>query len=126
MLGRTPANLEPAVMALVKATKGPALVAYVMDSDCAVLEGRSQDGNRWDGILNREMCAGMGGSPEDVLVMYPLDRGLSGAMRWANDSGLRPSEAAITAALNGSNAFAEELFDQLLIGLGIAGAKLDA
>ena len=117
--GRTP-KLQLAVTDLVAATKGPALVAYVMDSDCAVLEGRSQNGNRWEGILNRKTCAGMAGSDEDVLAMYPLDRCVSGAVEWAREAGLTPSEQLVKQALEADETFAEDALNRLLVALGLA------
>jgi hypothetical protein len=41
------------------------------------------------------------------------------AVRWANEAGYRPAVAAVEAVLNGYEAFAEDLFFELLDALGL-------
>ena len=114
--GNHPPDLQRALAPVVAATRAPALVAFVLDSDCAVINGQSQSGVRWAGVLNR----GLATSYDGLLETYDTpDHGLSGAMRWAREAGLAPSEADVRDALNGNGTFVEDVIDRLLITLGI-------
>jgi hypothetical protein len=117
--GATPPR-APAVATLAAVTGHPALGAYVLDSDCAVVEAAAPSGLRWSATLN----------PEVAIESYDMpvgendpDLALSGALAWSAEAGLVPSEPVLRDALTGSSAFAEDLFATLLAGLGIPGVS---
>ena len=124
-IGREPpADFQRALMPIVGATRRPALVAHVLDSDCAPVAARAPSGLQWTAVLNR---ATAGASYEGVADGFETaDRALAGALRWSREAGLTPGEEVLRRALTDDRTFAEDLFDQLLVGLGIPGARLDA
>lgn len=114
--GNHPPDLQNALAPVVAATRGPAIVAFVLDSDCAVMNGRTPSGVRWSGVLNR----GLATSYDGVLEAYDTpDHGLSGLMQWAQEGGLSPTEGEVKDALNANGTFVEEVIDRLLVTLGI-------
>jgi len=57
-----------------RAHGGPVLVAYVNDSDCATVQGRTPDGAAWSGALDAEVAAGYEspfGWETDLSVVIP-------------------------------------------------------
>ena len=51
----------------------------------------------------------------------PAHRAVPHAVRWANDAGCAPAAGAVEAALDGVEAFAEDVSFQLLHALGLPG-----
>ncbi|HVH66124.1 MAG TPA: hypothetical protein VM674_08810 [Candidatus Acidoferrum sp.] len=114
--GDYPPDLQQALAPVVRATAAPALVASVLDSDCAIVQGQTPAGVRWGAVLNRELAAGYDG----ILESYDTpDHGLSGVLRWAREAGLTPRDHEIKDALNAKATFVEDVIDQLLLTLGI-------
>ncbi|MDQ6713256.1 MAG: hypothetical protein M3Z28_08735 [Candidatus Dormibacteraeota bacterium] len=119
-VGREPPDLRSALTPVVAATRAPALVAYVLDSDCAAIEALTPSGLRWTGVLKPATAAD---SYEAVVAQYDgASTAVAGAIRWSREAGLTPSEADLRKALTDEPDFAEEAFDQLLVGLGVPGA----
>jgi hypothetical protein len=111
---------DSAVAALVAATGHPALVAYVLDSDCAVVKASGPDGSRWSATLNPVVAEDYGAPPTG-----DLDTTVAAARAWSAAAGLTPSEADLRAALSEDATFAEDLCSRLLVGLGIPGASAE-
>ena len=123
-VGHEPPDLQTALTPVVSATRAPALVAYVLDSDCATIEAQAPSGLRWTGVLKPAMAAD---GYEGVAAQYDgANQAVAGAIRWSREAGLTPSEADLRKALTEEPVFAEEAFDQLLIGLGVPGATKSA
>ncbi|HEY9286867.1 MAG TPA: hypothetical protein VIT43_02475 [Candidatus Dormibacteraeota bacterium] len=119
--GHEPPDLRTALASVVQATRMPALVAYVLDSDCAVLEAQTPAGLRWTAVLNRATAeASYEGVADGVL---PVDQVMAGAIGWANEAGLKPDQQMLSRALTEQAVFVEDLFDELLVGLGIPGVE---
>jgi hypothetical protein len=114
--GNEPPDLHTALEPIVAATGAPALLAFVLDSDCAVIRGRGPAGAQWGTVLNRELAL----SYDGVLEAYDTpDHGLAGAMRWAGEAGLRLPESAVNDALHAKGTVVEEVLDRLLVTFGI-------
>lgn len=115
--GSTP-DLRTAVAALVGATGAPVLAAYVLDSDCAVVEGQTDIGMRWTGVLNRGIAVRDYQAP--VGDYDSPERAVLGAQEWSRQGRLTSSEDLLRQAFTEERDSAEELFDLLLAGLGIS------
>ncbi|HEX6349025.1 MAG TPA: hypothetical protein VF160_06500 [Candidatus Dormibacteraeota bacterium] len=110
-------SLRAAVAPLVAATGAPVLAAYVLDSDCAVVEGQTHIGMRWTGVLNRQIAARDYQAPVDDYDSP--ERAVLGAQEWSRQARLTPSEDLLRQAFTEERDSAEEIFDLLLAGLGI-------
>lgn len=111
-----PSDLQQALAPVIRATAAPVMVAFVLDSDCAVVQGQTPAGVRWGTVLNRELAAGYDG----ILESYDTpDHGLSGVLRWAREAGLMPRDHEVKDALDAKGTFVEDVIDQLLLTLGI-------
>jgi hypothetical protein len=83
-------------------TGGPVLVAYVNDSDCATVQGRTPDGVAWSGALDAEVAAvyeSRFGWDTDLSVVIPA------AVAWAaatgHDADAAMLEEVLTAEAHG-------------------------
>lgn len=113
--GNHPPDLEVALRPLVSRIGAPALVAFVLDSDCAVIRATSPAGARWGSVVNRELA----GSYDGIEGYDTPDHGLSGALRWAREAGLTPADGAVKDALDATGTLVEDVIDQLLKALGV-------
>ncbi|WP_328563254.1 hypothetical protein [Streptomyces coelicoflavus] len=107
---------------MVEGSQGPALCAYVMDSDCAVIEALGVRTGFWRTCLGRDsMTAYMAESGETVEGWFPTaDESVRAALDWARDAGCDPSEsrlAEVLAAVPGP--FVEPIFVALLEAMGV-------
>ena len=115
VMGNHPPDLGAALRPVVGATHAPALVAFILDSDCAVVRGTSPAGAAWGSVINRRTAEAYDG----ILEYDTPDHGLSGSLKWGREAGMTPTEPAVRDALNGNGTFAEDQLDQLLSALGI-------
>jgi hypothetical protein len=146
---RLPADWERLLVSVMEQTGHPVLAAVVLDSDGAQLIGYSPNAGRWGGWLMLERIVAHldytalpeawkdehGGPQVDLGEDYqrrvrqamerlhqvgpPGDLAAPLAVRWANEAGFAPTVAAVGAVLNGDDAFAEDLFFELLEVLGL-------
>jgi hypothetical protein len=146
---RLPADWERLLVSVMEQTGHPVLAAVVLDSSGAQLIGYSPNAGRWGGWLMLERIipylnpAAVPYAYEDENGEMQVDEGedyqrqlrevrdrlyqvgppghLAAplAVRWANEAGYRPAVAAVEAVLNGYEAFAEDLFFELLDALGL-------
>jgi hypothetical protein len=102
---------------VVTDTGTPALVAYVMDSDAAHVDGLSPDGVRWTVYLHPDVAAAFG-APS---LAQSADEAVEQALAWSAEAGLTADPAGVRAALRARNTFVEETLSELLTALGITG-----
>lgn len=144
-----PADWERCLVAVMEQTGNPVLAAVVMDSDGAQLIGYSCEAGRWGGWLMLDRIIGhiipeaWPYAYEDENGEIQLDEGedyqrrlhtaqermhevgppaaLAAplAAQWATEAGLTPTLTTVQAVLDGREAFAEDLFFQLLEALGL-------
>ena len=144
-----PADWERLLVAVMEQTGNPVLAAVVMDSDGAQLIGYSPKAGRWGGWLMLDRIIGHiipEAWPyvyEDENGEIQLDEGedykrrfraaqermhevgppaaLASplAVQWATEAGFTPTVAVVQAVLDGREAFAEDLFFQLVEALGL-------
>ena len=110
-------DLRGAIVALSQASGQPALVAYVIDSDCAQVEAAAPNGATWSAMLNPEVAVESYEAPEppDPEVV------IEAASAWAGEAELSLDRAQLRSVLTAEFEFAEEAFAALLAGLGIHG-----
>jgi hypothetical protein len=107
-------DLPGAVRVLAQRIGAPALAAYILDSDCAALSAATPAGEAWSTMLNPDLVA------EEYGASRPdPDADLRAALRWAAAAGLTADEQVVRDALAGSATFVEDLFFDLLAGLGL-------
>ncbi|WP_030439658.1 hypothetical protein [Actinoplanes subtropicus] len=101
-------DLTAAVRALAAGTGAPAIAAYVLDSDCAIVRAATPDGARWSAVLNPERAeeyGAPGSSPDAVLAQ---------AVTWARAAQLDHDDDLIRRAVTTEATFAEDQFLALL------------
>ncbi|MFG2315251.1 hypothetical protein [Streptomyces tendae] len=111
---------------MVERSEAPALCAYVMDSDCAVIEALGVRTGFWRACLGRESMAGyMAESGETVEGWFPsADESVRAATDWAKDAGLDPSESRLAGAFAAApDPFVEPVFEAMLEALGVRSAS---
>ncbi|MET8152374.1 hypothetical protein ACIBSW_01800 [Actinoplanes sp. NPDC049668] len=109
-----------ALKGLVAATGAPAVSAFVLDSDCAEVEGLSPAGVSWRTYLHRDTAEGYGApaleqSDEEITRQ---------ALAWSAEAGLAADPGALRDAFEATNVFAEETLDELLAALGIPALEV--
>jgi len=114
-------NPEGGLETLVAASGAPALWAYVIDSDCADVEGLTPSGVRWHTYLHPDMAADydappLSESPEEVLEQV---------LRWAAEAGLAADADTVRRALGATNVFVEETLEGLVVALGLPVGRQD-
>jgi hypothetical protein len=103
-------------------TVAPVLAAEVWDSDTALVHALGLHTADWTAWLRPTVEFGPSLDPLDAEGSY-LDgsTAAAAAIAWAVEAGLEPaSPEEVAEVLNGGEAFAEDLFFELLIRLGIA------
>lgn len=113
--GGEPGDLDTEAAAMAAATAAPALIAFVLDSDCAVVHAATPRGLRWSAVLNPDLAEDYGAPPAT-----PVDAAVAGAVAWASEAGLVADPGVLRAAMTDSDTFVEDLFDRLLRGLGLS------
>jgi hypothetical protein len=104
-----------AVAAPVTATGAPAVSAYVLDSDCADVEGRGPGGAHWHTYLHPETAAEFGAPDLD----QPADEVTRQAVAWSAEAGLTADAEAVRAVLGVHQVFVEDTLVDLLDALGV-------
>jgi hypothetical protein len=113
---------------LVAESGAPALLGYVLDSDCVDLVAMGAASGVWRSCLNREaMQAYAEDHALDESILHP-GAAAERAAQWASEAGLRPSLPALLSVLSrtGDILFAESLFFELVVALGVASAAAAA
>lgn len=102
------------VVALVHATRAPALAVYVVDGHCAIGEGVTPAGTAFDLVFGEERVTDQYAAalPDD----YQRSAAVAGLRTWADEAGLTPDASAIDRAL------ADGGLDDLYQALGLHGA----
>ena len=111
-------DLSGALRMVVAETEWPALTAFILDSDVADVEASTPAGVHWHVYLHQEKAAEYG-APE---LAHTADEVTEQGLAWAAEAGLPADGAAVRAALDAENVFAEETFDELLVALGVRAA----
>ncbi|WP_433546056.1 hypothetical protein ACQPZG_13555 [Streptomyces sp. CA-294286] len=103
-------------------TGAPALFAFVMGSDCVVVEAAMPDGGSWFACLGREAMAGYlqaDGLLLEDLFLSPQDAAEKG-VAWAAEAGKAVElEPLVTVLSAEADPLAEELFGYFLDVLGL-------
>ncbi|MFH8981181.1 hypothetical protein [Streptomyces varsoviensis] len=115
-------DIDSLVRGLTKETGAPALAAYVLDSECAVVAAAGPAGTSWSACLGRAaMARYMEQSEMDIgeLFLTPRAAASQGAA-WAAAAGHIANTTALTRVLAADpDPFVENLFYDLLAELGI-------
>jgi hypothetical protein len=90
---------------------------FVLDSDCADVQGLTPSGVNWRAYLHPETAEGYGApaldqSDEEITRQ---------ALAWSAEAGLAADTGALRDAFEATNEFAEDTLDELLGALGIPG-----
>lgn len=108
---------------LARLTGAPALIGFVLDSDCIDLRAYAPESGYFTACLDRESMAGYMADDGAVLAdrFLPPDAAVSKASTWANAAGLDPDRDALVRLFTTAEAdpFAEDLFFELVTALGI-------
>ncbi|MBH1935911.1 hypothetical protein I5Q34_16815 [Streptomyces sp. AV19] len=119
-------DLDALVRALADETGAPALAAYVMESDCAVVSGAGPGGAPWSACLGRRALAGyMADTGLALDELFPDPRAAAAhCSDWAAAAGHTADPAELAAVLAAEAApSVEDLFEDLLARLGIEGGR---
>lgn len=98
-------DLSSAIAAVAAQTHAPAIVAYILDSDCAIVKAATPAGARWSAVLNPERAAEYGAPAAAPAATTTT------AATWAQTAQLAHNDNLIRRALTTEETFAE---DQLL------------
>ncbi|GAA4566316.1 hypothetical protein [Planotetraspora kaengkrachanensis] len=114
---------EDLVVGVSEETGAPALVGFVMDSDCVAVAAFSRSARSWSACLApNSMAAYL--RPDDLKLsdlFLPPEEAAVLAVRWAADAGYRVSPVPIVELLNREGApYAEHLFAEFIERVGIA------
>ncbi|WP_432839146.1 hypothetical protein [Dactylosporangium sp. CA-092794] len=90
--------------AVAQRTGAPALAAYVLDSDCAILAAAAA-GETWQVAVRPEVLEDYGPPDEDDLLSGP--EAVEALVAWAQAAGFDPDPAAVEEALDSDETFAE-------------------
>ncbi|MEU5052378.1 hypothetical protein [Streptomyces sp. NPDC021096] len=122
-----PAGTDALVRALADATDAPALAAYVMESDCAVIGGARPGGPCWSACLGRTALArhmadtGLG--LDELFPAPPVAAAHCAA--WAAAVGRAADAAELARVLAAEpGPLVEDLFRDLLARLGMVERRL--
>lgn len=110
--------------ALVDLTGAPVLMAYIVDSDAAVIDAATPVDDHWRGCLGRRaMRAATAQIGEDFNTRFlSADAAARNAAMWAHDAGLVSDPAALRELFTADTAtdlFIEADFFRLLAALGL-------
>lgn len=109
---------------LVAECGAPALLGYVLDSDCVDVVALGTQSGLWRSCLDRTaMQAYADGEPLDASILLPAPAA-ERAAQWALEAGLQPNLPALRNVFSssGDELFAEALFFELVDALGTAKA----
>jgi hypothetical protein len=112
-------DLASAVAAVAAQTQAPAVGAYIVDSDCAIVEAATPGGARWSAALNPERAAEYGAptaTPEAATTA---------AGTWAQAAQLPHDDDLIRHVLTSEETFAEDQFLALLSAIPAATGEAD-
>ncbi|KNE83768.1 MULTISPECIES: hypothetical protein [Streptomyces] len=118
-------DLDDVAGALARETGAPTLLAYVMDGDCAVLEGAGPVRGSWTACLGRTALARHVGENEIVLDdVFPSPAGAAAhAAGWAAAAGRTVDSRRLADVLSADpDPDVEKLFHEVLQKLGIEAA----
>ncbi|MET8801989.1 hypothetical protein [Streptomyces sp. NPDC004546] len=109
-------------LALAEETGKPALVGFVMDSDCVVIEAADSSNGAWTACLSPKAMAGYladdGQRPEDWMLAP--NQAAEHAVTWARLTGHQVANAPLVEIFQKeADPFAEDLFFALLGSLGL-------
>ena len=121
-------DAEAFLQDLVGESGAPALLGYVVDSDCVDVVALGTASGLWRSCLDRAaMQAYAEDGPLDDSILVP-DAAAERAAAWAAEAGLQPDLVALRSVFSrtGDELLAEALFFQLVDALGVAGASAPA
>jgi hypothetical protein len=121
-------DAEAFLRELVAESGAPAVLGYVLDSDCVDLVAMGAISGVWRSCLNREA---MRAHDEDYLLdesILHAEAAAERATQWAAEAGLQPNLPALLSVFSrtGDILFAESLFFELVDALGIGSAPAAA
>jgi hypothetical protein len=109
-----PSRPTTVVRHLAAESGAPALLAIILDSDCADLHAVTPDETHVHTYLHPAVAAEYGapgaGDPETSTA---------GLVSWAHAGGLTPQPAGVRAAIEATSTFVEDTLDGLLQALGL-------
>lgn len=104
----------------------PVLTGYIMDSDCAVIEGLGSESGFWRTCLGRDaMSAYMEESETDVDSWFlSPSESVQVSRTWAGEAGLRASAEKLSEVFQVQpDPFVEEVFTDLIAALGVPNLR---
>ncbi|MGI5238073.1 hypothetical protein [Dactylosporangium sp. CA-139066] len=106
-IGKAAGKGDPARLSrtLAERTGSPALAAFVLDSDCAVLAVVSGSQTRQIAV-NPEVLEDYG--PPDDEELLDGDEAVDALVAWGEAAGFEPSREAVAAALDADETFVED------------------
>ncbi|WP_018351911.1 hypothetical protein [Longispora albida] len=114
--GAFPDDMDKTAEALAAETDGPVIAATFLDSDCAMVSAAMPgSANSWNTYIHPDTALSFGAPPLPHTITQIADM----ASAWASASGLDPDHEAICELLEAHGTFAEDIFSELLIALGI-------
>ncbi|KAF4410237.1 MULTISPECIES: hypothetical protein [Streptomyces] len=119
-------DLDDLAASLARETGAPTLLAFVMDSGCAVLEGAGPRRGSWTACLGRTaMARHMARNEMTLDDVFPSPAGAATcAADWAAAAGRTVDSACLAAVLSADpSPDVEKLFHRVLETLGIQGVK---
>ena len=118
-------DLDDVALSLARETGAPTLLAFVMDSDCAVLEGAGPVRGSWTACLGRAAMARHMAANEILLDdIFPSPAGSAlRAADWAAAAGRSVNSDGLAAVLSADpEPDVQRLFHEVLEKLGIQAA----
>lgn len=115
-------DMHAGISAIANATGAPAIIAYILDSDCGPVVATTPAGDTWTGTLAKSTAMSNYQMPDDGISP---DTATDTLIRWGEVAGLTPHRATLLEALAPDAIGPEHLFTLLLEGLGITPAKPD-
>lgn len=110
-------DMHASISAIANATGSPAIIAFILDSDCGPVVAVTPAGDTWTGTLAKSTAMSSYQVPDDGIS---ADTATDTLIRWAEVAGLTPQPDIIRQVLDPDSIGPESLFALMLEGLGIA------
>lgn len=110
-------DMHAGISAIANATGSPAIVAYILDSDCGPVVATTHAGDTWTGTLAKSTAMSSYQMPDDGISP---DTATDTLAAWAELADLTPHRDTLLEALAPDATDPEHLYTLLLEGLGMA------
>jgi hypothetical protein len=110
---------DGALRALVSETGAPVVSAFVIDSDCADVQGSTPSGVHWRTYLHPSTAQSYGAP----ALPQSTDQVIEHAIAWSVEAGRTADPDGLREVLEARSDFAEDTLDDLLQALGVPGLQ---